>query len=78
MDLVTIKKVGTWHCAFDHNGEHLTGYRQKKHAEAFALGHVCFIYGEAEGYNRRRDWCLEYLVARSERINRSKTQFELF
>lgn len=78
MDLVTVKKVDGWHCVFDHNGEHLTGYRMKKHAESFALGHVSFIYGEAEEYNRRRDYALAYLASRAKRTVKPKAQFELF
>lgn len=78
MDLVNVCKIAGNYYVGDHEGNILIGYRQKKNAEAFALGHASFIYGEAEEYNRRFTNARAYLAARAARVYAPKAQLELF
>lgn len=78
MDLVSVVKIAGGFAVLDHNGDALIGYRNKKHAESFAMGHACSIYGDAEYYNERRNAALAYLESRKIRAAKPKAQFELF
>lgn len=78
MDLVSVVKIAGGFAVLDHNGEPLIGYRNKKHAESFALGHACSIYGEAEYYNDRLTRARAYLKLRALRVFLPKAQFALF
>lgn len=78
MDLVNVIKIGGAFYVADHNGDMLIGYRQKKHADAFAKGHANLIYGDAEHYNERFTRVRAYLASRADRVYAPKAQLELF
>ena len=78
MDLVEVIKIAGAYYVADHEGNMIIGYRNKKHATQFALGHANFIYGEAEEYNRRFTNARAYLATRAARVYAPKAQMELF
>lgn len=66
------------HAVIDPLGNVEVAYRAKKDAEASALGHTNFMFGDAEQDNERRDRALAYLAARAERVAAPRPQLELF
>lgn len=76
---LNITKAGKWHIVEDaFSGEQLIGYRQKKDAEHFAIGHINFMYGEAETYNDRLSVVAAYLTERANRVSIPPAQLSLF
>lgn len=76
---LNVTKAGKWHVVVDaFSGEELIGYRQKKDAESFAIGHINFMYGDAEAYNDRRDAARAYLAERAVRVCVPSAQMSLF
>lgn len=76
--LATVEKIEGGFAVLDHNGEALVGYRNKKHAEAFAVGHINMIFGDAEYYNERFTRVRAYLADRANRVSVPSAQLELF
>lgn len=78
MELVSVvKTVGGW-MVLDHNGDGIIAYKSRKYADAYAVGHTAFIFGDAEEENCRRDNAKAYLATRAERAAKPKPQLELF
>jgi hypothetical protein len=75
-DLFTVKRVGGGYAVLNWRGEVEIAYRQKKHAESYAVGAFWSIYGEATRENHRRDGIRAYLSARAKRAPNPQLKME--
>ena len=53
-------------------------YRNRKHADQYAIGATNLVFGAAEQENERRDRAAEYLAARADRAPVINPQLSLF
>lgn len=76
--MFTVEKVKGGFVVLNWAGEIEIAYRNRKHAENYALGAVHEIFNEAERYNERFDTVNQYLADRAKRVPLVDPQLSMF